>query len=956
MMDGLQRLSELLTTCNLREKLFPRDETAEGYNELTDASIELYSYIFEYEARCVCHLSLTSPRRMLKDMFETNDWIDMLDKIAKADDRCETKIDYLVKRKGQRLQELQIEQSKVQSTIFQDFQDVFLKSWRYDLEKELLSSLASDYRSDKDSIAQKVDNTCEWFFRDERLQRWQDNKSCLLWISAGPGYGKSVLAKALIDECRLPGPALHTTICYFFFREGAQHRTTGANALSAILHQLFDQNPHLISYGLPRFKSCGSGLSSMFSELWDMLIKSAEDKDAGQVICVLDALDECDAELVEQVIDKIIYYYHDRPSAGLKFLITSRPHSRISSKFERLQGFNTYIHLDVEENSIDISQEINLVIDYNVPLMTRDFDERDRERISNKLKKMNHQTYLWLYLTLNIIEREQARYSKAIKIEELLSNLPLEVSDAYAKLLSQSEEPENARTLLQIIVAAESPLTLAEANVALSMATRDKNLCDSLEELHMWPENRFASAVHEMCGLLVSVNHGQLSLLHQTARSFLLQEVTDESNDSFSDKKWSRCFTIESARELLCSIYVEYLTLDNFTKQTATSRELEKYCDAESGGFSLFKVAVEDWSVLYRLGPENKDSTLKTGALTLCKPEHNSTSYWFGVMTRTYWILEDDSLSDWSAIGLASISGLAGVVQHLLAEGTERKEVDQRAGSLKTAVRAAIYQDRVEVVRLLCQLNMHYLVIALQAPNTEDPTSTDPTSTDPILALAKLGISEDLGYASGQPGQTSTEIMRILLEHGADPNWLNEKSDTCLLSICSYGSDSKRSYGSQSYYCISYSWGHKKEPWGDEKVAQIRLLLGFGADPNIHDNNGMTPLHFASEAGNLEVVRLFLRAGITSDVPYGNIPDDHGETPLDLAIRNGNPEVVSLLIQAGADDIHQPSKANIARYRLSSEEEEDCESDDYESEDSEEEDPKDVSDRGPASTADHPTL
>ena len=65
---------------------------------------------------------------------------------------------------------------------------------RDEKEAELLESLASDYKSDKDSVSARVPGTCERFFEDNRFLKWRDSKhSRLLWISAGPGCGKSVL-------------------------------------------------------------------------------------------------------------------------------------------------------------------------------------------------------------------------------------------------------------------------------------------------------------------------------------------------------------------------------------------------------------------------------------------------------------------------------------------------------------------------------------------------------------------------------------------------------------------------------------------------------------------------------------------------------------------------------------------------------------------------------------------
>ena len=91
----------------------------------------------------------------------------------------------------------------------------------YDNQKEraLLQDLTSDYEGYKNFNPRKVDGTCEWFLDDDRFRTWRDsNTSSLLWVSAGPGCGKSVLSRALIDEHRLSTNVTTSTVCHFFFK------------------------------------------------------------------------------------------------------------------------------------------------------------------------------------------------------------------------------------------------------------------------------------------------------------------------------------------------------------------------------------------------------------------------------------------------------------------------------------------------------------------------------------------------------------------------------------------------------------------------------------------------------------------------------------------------------------------------------------------------------------------
>lgn len=83
------------------------------------------------------------------------------------------------------------------------------------------------------------------------------------------------------------------------------------DALCAILHQLFTHDPAcgLIEHALPSHKNYGKDLAQSFSELWRILVGCADSPNAGEIICVLDALDECNAYGRRQLIDKLKEFY-----------------------------------------------------------------------------------------------------------------------------------------------------------------------------------------------------------------------------------------------------------------------------------------------------------------------------------------------------------------------------------------------------------------------------------------------------------------------------------------------------------------------------------------------------------------------------------------------------------------------------------------------------------------------
>lgn len=72
-----------------------------------------------------------------------------------------------------------------------------------------------------------------------------------------------------------------------------------------------------------------------------------------------------------------------------------------------------------------------------------------------------------------------------------------------------------------------------------------------------------------------------------------------------------------------------------------------------------------------------------------------------------------------------------------------------------------------------------------------------------------------------------------------------------------------------------------------------------GVDPNLRDNDGATPVHFAASRGHLETLRWLLKHG-------GRILlDKHGKSPLNDAAENEHMQCLALLIAHASDPRHQ---------------------------------------------------
>ena len=77
----------------------------------------------------------------------------------------------------------------------------------------------------------------------------------------------------------------------------------------------------------------------------------------------------------------------------------------------------------------------------------------------------------------------------------------------------------------------------------------------------------------------------------------------------------------------------------------------------------------------------------------------------------------------------------------------------------------------------------------------------------------------------------------------------------------------------------------------------VRSLLRAGADVNASEGDGMTALHWAAEAGHVDIAEILIQGG--ANVDAATRLGDY--TPLHLAGRQGNASFVHVLLEAGAD-------------------------------------------------------
>ncbi|RYP21591.1 hypothetical protein DL767_009231 [Monosporascus sp. MG133] len=768
-------------------------------------------------------------------------------------------------------------------------------------KNEVLKKLkTSRYKDRKDRNPTRIPGTCEWFVTHTSFREWQQSKSSsMLWVSADPGCGKSVLVKHLVDFV-LPTTASRTT-CYFFFKDDFEDQRSVKGALCCILHQLFTQKEVLFSDKiLGQFEADREGLTNSFAELWDVLVAAAEDGNAGEIVCIFDALDECDDQERSYLEKALCDFYGTERGLNLKVLITSRPYSEIRRGLPPpdVPGLPV-IHLsgesDVEREKI--SQEINLFIKYRVENLRLGLTSAEQNLLLQGLMCVPNRTYLWVYLTLDLVERDIGNGINKAKISQVTSHVPKTVDEAYDKILSKSRHVEEAKRLLHIVVAATRPLTLKEMNFALALQECHKSYTHI--NSHLNPEERVHEFVRDLCGLFVTVVNGKIYLFHQTAKEFLVpnRQVTTTTNLA-SNLKWKHTLQPQESHRILSEICIRHLLFSEFeTHPLERDVELSQY--AESHIFLDY--SAKNWATHLRDSQIDSNLVIES-VLRICDVGSKRCSTWF----RIYWTSTNTDFPEgFTSLMIASYFGLTATVEHLLRmDDVNLNCKDATYG--RSALSWAAENGFDTIVKFL-----------IRGSGSKVRNRTIPLRVRQRFNIAaKVDLVDKSGRSplSYAAWRGHVKVVELLLRTGkANANTQDDIGATPLYyAICGDHQavvDLLEGAGVDSA-AIRSTVLFSAAKMGQKSVVE-QLLASGKVDVNLKDNDGRTPLSQAAGNGHEAIVKLLLATG-KADI---DTKDNYGWTPLWYAAKNGHEAIVKLLLATGKADID--SKDNDGRTPLS---------------------------------------
>ncbi|TRX92231.1 hypothetical protein FHL15_006846 [Xylaria flabelliformis] len=353
----------------------------------------------------------------------------------------------------------------------------------------------------------RVDGTCEWLIQHPSYQEWlTDANLPLLWISGGPGKGKTMLAIYITEVLQPIVDANDDVLLYYFCSNRDKNRNTALTILRGIMHQWVDRHPHMAQHIKNSFEGTETTkyTVSSFVSLWRVFLTLIRQSPSSQVVCVLDGLDECEKESLRQLLDAVGNYLsspRDSSSPRLKLIFLSRPQPAVLES-----RLGQYQHIRLDNSDTEVSQDVERYIFAKVAALAseQDLSEKMVAHVQQTLLAGANGTFLWVGFVANELQGRSRD-----QINEILRRVPKGLGGIYQRLLQQIDDKETLVPILQWIVLAARPLTVNELTAATG-----------IEASGTLPATEVIKNRLRFCGLLVKIEEDVVNLIHESAKEF----------------------------------------------------------------------------------------------------------------------------------------------------------------------------------------------------------------------------------------------------------------------------------------------------------------------------------------------------------------------------------------------------------------------------------------------------
>ena len=704
----------------------------------------------------------------------------------------------------------------------------------------------------------------------------EDNKSSLLCVGR-PGAGKSMTAAVVVQylwqrfrdqgspNSELPG------IAFFFFNYRRGELQGVYDVLSTLVKQLLvDLHEVPASIRVLHDLLAKRGARPTDIDLY-MALQSAASAH-GTTYIVLDALDECDSENRNELVEKLFSLQQD---GDVRIMATGRDIPEVTELFS--EGCLKSV---IRANDDDV----RTYLEPRLKSLGRSVqkDEKLQAMIIDKIIEAADGMFLLVQLHLEALKGKTSKR----EIKDALTTLPKgrdAIEKAYKDNLTRIDDqsPQRrdlARVAIIWIRYCDPPLTVEQLREVLSIQFGDEELDrDGLPDPEL--------IVDVCCGLLVSETRSDsekvIRFVHYTAAEFFQQHL---------------CTWIPDAHEKLQLTCLTYLQFNRPESSSGTSPAHSPQPDGDEQyaiAPELERYVVAHWaehfkplgSLTGKVQQALVDLLLDdTKCETLATAEAGSTTF--------------TPRKGFTGIHLAAQKGLQGIIPELL----RQKGISDTADSIgRTPLSYAAEADEEEVVKYLIELKAH----------PTNPWSPDESGTHPVDYAEKLAGHKtfDLLRLSDQAlstlGSTENPQLRDAVMTG--------NLDAVELILRKPNIDDLNKANARGNSAL-----HQAILLADEHGTKIveTLLLFEGIHLNAKNSDGDTALHLVAARGGLpmpEVLKMLLKH---ADIDV-NVQNQQLQTPLHLAVYTNEAEIVETILTHSSVQINLKNTAGRMPIHLS---------------------------------------
>jgi hypothetical protein len=508
--------------------LLPEDMNPDLKSELTDRLVDIYKHIISFQVRSIIRFYRSRTKNFFRGTINYDGWDKTLQDIKNSDAalvlRFETAMSatslavlknlaqeaeasrtalYSLLEKQQELIKVNRDHMEITQKIDQRLSDAENRACLRDL-------FETDPRLDKKRIEKVkgglLEDSYQWVIQNTDFIRWRNNgENRLLWIKGDPGKGKTMLLCGIIDEL-----TKSTGTVSFFFCQAADARINSATAvLRGLIYQLVKQQPSLLPHIRESYDTAGKQLFdgvNAWVALSEIFINILADPVLGSIYVVIDALDECIADLpllLDLIVQRSIYSH-------AKWVVSSRNWPNIE---EHLDAATKGVRLCLELNPESISAAVSTYIRYKVNQLVqmKKYDDKTRDAVEHHLVLNANDTFLWVALVCQELAEIPRWNSPLPKLEAF----PPELDSLYQRMLDQICNSENAdlcKRILAVVSVIYRPISLFELTSIVDMP-------ESISINH-----EVLADIIRLCGSFLTVRDCTIFFVHQSAKDFLLEK------------------------------------------------------------------------------------------------------------------------------------------------------------------------------------------------------------------------------------------------------------------------------------------------------------------------------------------------------------------------------------------------------------------------------------------------